>query len=179
MKLVVSSKKDMKKIKTLYNTAFPKDERTLPFFIMKNKVNMGKAKMLSLYDDEDNFAGFAYLIEGERAIYLSFLAINYNGRGKGMGTFVLKELKKIYAGKPVFLALETLDENAENYAERVKRHNFYLKAGLVDLPYIMREKHVIYMTMGTDVKITPDDYNIPVNRFLGFFWKKFVNTEMY
>ncbi len=179
MKLVVSSKKDLKKIKKLYNTAFPFDERTLPFVIMKNKANKGKAKMLSLYDDAEAFAGFAYLIHGEKAVYLSFLAIDYKARGKGMGTFALKELKRIYAGKPIFLALEILDKNAANYEERVKRHNFYLKAGLFDLPYMMREKSVIYMTMGTDTSITPDDYNIPVNRFLGSFWKKFVYTKMY
>ena len=51
----------------------------------------------------------------------------------------IEALKKQYHGSRFFLALETLDKAADNYEQRVKRHSFYEKCGLSDMPYKLKE----------------------------------------
>ena len=51
-----ANKKDYKRIKKLFISAFPPEERP-PFFILKSKAEKGKGDMLSIYDGEV-FIGF-------------------------------------------------------------------------------------------------------------------------
>ena len=61
------------KLKKLYNSAFPADERA-PFGIMMSRLNKGKAEMLTAFDG-DEFIGFAYVICRQEIAYLFYLAI--------------------------------------------------------------------------------------------------------
>ena len=99
--------------------------------------------------------------------YLFYLAIDDSQRGKGYGTKVMKLLQEKYMNFRLFLALETLDKNADNYNERVKRHNFYKRAGLTELPYHLREATVVYDIMGTNGKIEPEEYGALISDYIG------------
>ena len=160
-----AGKTDALKIKALYLSAFPPEERP-PFFLMRYGARFGNGDMLSVYDGEE-FVGFAYVVSDERAAYLFFFAIEERFRGKGYGSAVLLALKKRYAGKVLFLAREQLDERAENHPERVRRHRFYLKNGFSDLSVKIKEMTVIYDTMGFGGDIEPRAYARLMKKWCG------------
>lgn len=155
---------DYRKISRLYRTAFPADERA-PMWFMALRSERENVDFWGLYAD-GKWVGLAYVISEGKASYLFYLALSEELRGKGLGSKAMESLKKHYAGQRLFLALEQLDESADNYAERQKRRQFYLKNGLKPLPLTIREATVTYDVMGTgDVK--PEEYESMMKKYLG------------
>lgn len=163
--LKIAGKSDIEKVKFLYLSAFPPEERP-PFFLMKHGAKHGNGEMLSAYDGEE-FVGFAYVVSDEGAAYLYFFAIEERFRGMGYGTSILSALKKRYSGMVLFLAREQLDESAENYGERVRRHSFYLKNGFSDLSVKIKEMTVVYDTMSVGGDIEPRAYARLMKKWCG------------
>lgn len=170
------SKDDNKEIKHLFLAAFPSDERP-PYFLLTWKVRRGKARMLVAKDD-NTFIGFAYLVCHLDMVYLFFLAVDENKRGCGYGSKILAALKEKYAGKRIFLAREPLDPEAENYVQRVSRHEFYLRNGLQDLPMKIKEGSVVYETMGIGGKIRPDEYRALIRSWGGMLLPRLIDMRM-
>lgn len=171
-----AQKADYKEIKRLFKSAFPAKERP-PFFIMKAKANQGKGEML-VARDNDTFIGFAYLVCYRDMAYLFFLAIDDSKRGMGYGSKILQKLKQKYNKKRLFLAREQLDKSSENYDERVKRHNFYLKNGFTDLPYKLKEANVTYDVMSNATMITPNEYDALISRWTGKLIGRFIDMRI-
>lgn len=144
------------KLKNLYNSAFPADERA-PFSIMMSRLKKGKAEMLTAFDG-DEFIGFAYVICHQGIAYLFYLAIEESKRGKGYGSLILSGVKKKYHGYRIFLAREQLDSSALNYHQRISRHTFYLRNGFKDLPLSIKEASVVYDVMSFGGTILPEEY---------------------
>lgn len=157
---------DFKKIKKLYNDAFPDDER-MPIWILGGKTYKKAVDFWSLYHDGKWF-GMAYVLNESNLSYLFYFAVSAEERGKGLGTAALQSLKRKYAGRCLFLALETLDEKAENYSERLKRRQFYLRNGLKPLDRQIREGKVIYDVMGTGGNVRPEEYESMMRNYFGF-----------
>ncbi|MDE7289982.1 MAG: GNAT family N-acetyltransferase [Oscillospiraceae bacterium] len=155
---------DYGKISRLYKTAFPADERA-PMWLLAWKSEKDYVDFWGLYAD-GKWAGLAYVISEGTASYLFYLALSENLRGKGLGSKALQSLKKHYSTQRLFLALEQLDESAENYEERIRRRNFYLKNGLKPLPLTIREATVTYDVMGTG-EIAPEEYESMMKKYLG------------
>lgn len=63
-------------------------------------------------------------VELQRYFISVYLAIDDKARGNGFGSGVLGALKEKYKGRNLFLAIEEIDEKAENYAERINRKKF-------------------------------------------------------
>lgn len=156
--------KDYKKISRLYRTAFPADERA-PMWYMAAKAENENADFWGIYADGE-WAGLAYVISEGTASYLFYIALSENLRGKGLGSKALQSIKKHYGGQRIFLALEQLDESAENSEERIRRRNFYLKNGLKPLPLTIREATVTYDVMGTG-DVQPEEYESMMKKYLG------------
>jgi len=171
-----AAKSDYKIIKRLFVKAFPPEERP-PFFMLKNRAQKSKGEMLSVYD-ENEFIGFAYIVSRLDVAYLFYFAIEESKRGQGYGSAVLSELQKRYNGKRLFLAREQLDETAENYDERVKRHKFYLKNGCYDLPVMIKEANVIYDVMGVGGIVTAEEYDMLMTQWCGRFMRRFVDMRI-
>lgn len=167
---------DYKRIKNLYKKAFPIEERAPFFMIKKNAIN-GKASML-VVKDRDEFIGFLYLVCHLDMAYLFFFAIEPDKRGKGYGSIVLGKLKEKYAGKRLFLAREQLDENSNNYEERVKRHEFYLRNGFEDLPCKIKEAGVIYDVMGIGGNISALEYDGLISSWAGKWIRRIVDMRI-
>ncbi len=176
IKLEKAEKRDFKLVKPLFISAFPKEERP-PFFMMKRGVKKANGDLLIARDGED-FVGFAYVIAGENSAYLFFLAISDNCRNNGYGSQVLSALREIYYDKSIFLAREMLDENSDNYADRVRRHGFYLRNGFRDLPVKIKEADVIYDVMGTG-NVEPSDYEEIMRTWCGKFYCRLVDLRMF
>lgn len=155
---------DYGKISRLYKTAFPADERA-PMWLLAMKSEKDYVDFWGIYSDS-KWAGLAYVISEGTASYLFYLALSENLRGKGLGSKALQSLKKHYAAQRLFLALEQLDKSADNYGERIRRRNFYLKNGLKPLPLTIREATVTYDVMGTG-EIAPEEYESMMKKYLG------------
>lgn len=171
-----ATKDDYKFIKPLYISAFPAEERP-PFFILKGKAKKGKGDIIAVYDGHI-FVGFASLICYLDMAYLFFLAVCEDKRGRGYGSVILDELKKKYDGKRLFLAREMLDENSENYGERVKRHSFYIKNGFIDLPIKIKESTVVYDVMGIGGSIGAKEYDELISSWSGKLLKRIIDMRI-
>ncbi len=173
---VENSRKEYARIKKLYKEAFPPEERA-PFFLLKRRAAQKKGDSWNVYDGS-RWIGWAYMIRYKDLAYVNYLAMDNLQRGKGYGVYVIEELKKKYAGQKFFLALEQLDPNAENYEQRVKRHAFYERCGLKELPYKIKEASVVYSIMGTGETVEPEEYNEMMDTFLGGFFTRLIDTRI-
>lgn len=176
LKLSKITKNDYKAVKKLYLSAFPREERP-PFFMLKSGVKKGSGDFFVAKDGEI-FVGFAYIVTHADLAYLFYFAIDGGLRGKGYGSAVLTELKEIYKGKRFFLAREMLEPDAENYSERVKRREFYLKNGFTDLPVKIKEASVTFDVMGVDCSVKKEEYDEMMTAFCGKLIRKLVDMRM-
>lgn len=176
MELIKVTKKlpEFKAVKQLYNEAFPDDERA-PFGLLMRKA--GKADFFAFYDN-GNWVGLTYIVRHNRLAYIFYIAITPKQRGKGYGTAAMKTLIEYYKDCRLFLALEQLDKTAENYDQRVKRHEFYKNCGLSELPYRIKEGNVIYDIMGVGGKVEPEEYRALIDNYLGWFMKRIVDMRI-
>lgn len=176
MELIRITKKlpDFKAIKQLYNEAFPDDERA-PFGLLMRKAK--KADFFAFYDGK-KWLGLTYIVRHGRLAYIFYIAITPEQRGKGYGTAAMKALIEYYSGCRLFLALEQLDKSADNYDQRVKRHEFYKNCGLSELPYRIKEGNVIYDIMGVGGKVEPEEYRALIDNYLGWFMKRAVDMRI-
>lgn len=165
LKRVKSSLPEYKQIKELYLSAFPPEERP-PFFLLMSKTGREDVDFWSIYAD-GKWIGLAYVISKEKLSYLFYLAVSETERGKGYGSAIIRTLRRMYDGQQLFLALETLDEAAPNYDERVKRRNFYMHNGLKPVDCQITEGGVTYDVMGTSEHLEPDDYTRMMNEYAG------------
>lgn len=164
LKKITKNTSDLKEIKKLYISAFPKEERQ-PFFVLNFKKKSPAADLLAAYNNGE-FVGFCYNVKFNDLVYVFFLAIKKEFRGRSFGTKMLTEIHKRYTDKRIFLAIEEMDEKAENYAERLKRKSFYERNGLHILNCKMHEAKVVYDVMG-NADITPNEYELLMDSYLG------------
>ena len=176
MELIGVTKKlpEFKLIKQLYNEAFPDDERA-PFNLLMRKAK--KADFFAFYDN-GKWVGLTYIVRHNNLAYIFYIAITPEQRGKGYGTAAMKALIEFYKDCRLFLALEQLDKTAENYDQRVKRHEFYKNCGLSKLPYQIKEGNVIYDIMGVGGKVEPEEYRALIDNYLGWFMKRIVDMRI-
>lgn len=156
--------KDYREISRLYRTAFPADERA-PMWFLTMKSGKENVDFWGIYADGE-WVGLAYVISEGSASYLFYLAMSEDRRGKGLGSRAMQSLLIHYEGQRIFLALEQLDESADNFEERQRRRKFYMRNGLKPLPLTIREATVTYDVMGTG-PVKPEEYESMMKKYLG------------
>lgn len=156
--------KDYKKISRLYRTAFPADERAPTWFLAMKSGN-DNVDFWGIYADRE-WVGLAYVISEGSASYLFYLALSESMRGRGIGSRALQSLLIHYEGQRIFLALEQLDEFADNFEERQKRRKFYMRNGFKPLSLTIREATVTYDVMSTG-NVSPEEYESMMKKYLG------------
>lgn len=67
----------------------------------------------------------------------------------------------------LFLAIERLDPAADNYDERVKRRDFYLRGGLLPMGMNVQEGSVVYELLGCGGKVAAEEYSALIADYLG------------
>ena len=122
---------ELLRIKRLYKCAFPIEERK-PFSIIRKMQKKGKTD-LWYFEDNGKFIGMAATINGEGEILIDYFAVAERARGQGLGTAMLKALIEHYKPKGVFLEIEIPYEHSKNYLQRMRRKEFYLRAGLYEM----------------------------------------------
>ena len=143
-------------IKKLYREAFPKCERK-PFSIIKKMTKAGKSDIW-YFSDEGGFAGFITTINGKDTVLIDYLAVSKKRRGQGLGSEMLRLFFEKYSGFGVFLEIERPDENADNNAERLRRREFYLRAGFTPMNTYAKLFGVDMELLGVNCQLDFDSY---------------------
>lgn len=115
------------RIYRLYRAAFPGCERK-PFRMIASMARRGKTDVWYA-EDEGRFAGFATTINDEELILLDYLAVARKRRGRGVGSRILQEMKKCYAGRGIFVEIESPFEDGPDRQSRLRRKDFYVRNG--------------------------------------------------
>lgn len=160
------SKKDKKRVKDLYYSAFPEEERC-PYIILLSKVRKNKADFFAVYN-QDVFVGLVYSIVFGDLVYIYYLAIEYGQRQNGYGSKLLSDMKEMYINKRIILMAETLDPTSDNYIERVNRNKFYKKNGFYYQGYTIYEFGVTYDMLGCSSTIVKkEDFRELIKNYFG------------
>lgn len=142
------------RVQELYEKAFPAEER-VPLEVLYKPWTHGDFRA---FLRGDIFCGLAFLLPDDKTCYLFYLAVEEEMRGLGVGSEILRQLKKMYEGKKIVLEMEVLDPDAENYGQRLLRDKFYQKNGLCHTGVIIEQCGVPYELMSTDARYTLSDY---------------------
>ena len=144
------------RLRLLYRSAFPKEERK-PFFVIRRMEELGKTDVW-YFEDNGAFLGLATTINGPDKILIDYFAVAKRRRGQGNGTAMLKALIEHYSPKGVFLEIEIPYEDSGNYADRVRRKQFYLRAGLSEIGTSAKLFGVDMELLGVGVTMSFDEY---------------------
>ena len=168
-------KTDLQKIRALYITAFPEDER-IYFTLMKWRSHFACADFFGIYDN-DEWVGFFYLLHDQDLTYVYYFAIADAFRGKGYGSAALQALKTHYPGRRILLAIDPLDPTAADYELRVRRKGFYLRNGFEQLPMILNEaRNFEILAYGGTASI--EEYRHLLTEWRGWPLKKFMKYDI-
>ena len=162
---IKNDKSDIEKIKRLYNTAFPADERA-PFFILLRGAQKKNVDFFSCRDG-DEWVGFLYVVNRLDLSYVFYFAVDDNMRGKGCGTAILRSAQEYYKDRRLFLAIEEIDEKYGNYDQRVRRLHFYENAGFIHTGQKMQEANVIFDLMSINGRVRNKEYRDLMRTFMG------------
>ncbi len=171
------ARKYKKQVKKLYRSAFPANERA-PLFLLLLRTDNGRD---SFYAVEDNgrFIGLVYTISTAELVYVFFLAVTEEMRGKGYGTGILAQLKEMHGDKTVCLMIEDPEEpDAENMDERINRLEFYQRNGFERLYIKINEAGVNYELLGTDASVTQAAFLGMMKDWLGSFLFRIIYRKM-
>ncbi len=127
MILKTAENNDICKLKELYEEAFPANERK-PFHVLEENQKKGVTDILALTDEK--FVGLVITVNYKDMVLIDYFAVDSFARGSGIGSKALELIRQRYAGKRVFLEIETPDESSANNEQRIRRKSFYLRNGL-------------------------------------------------
>lgn len=140
------------KVKNLYHTAFPKEER-IPWPLVRLSA-MRRGVDLTAFLDGDTFCGFTYSVTTDDLHFLLFFAVDDTLRSKGYGSAILSMLKEEYG--TVVLNIEPFVDDAPNLPERKHRYGFYRHNGFYDTGYHVWEVGGMFRVLSTK-----EDLDIP------------------
>ena len=160
-----SKSPDFRNVRQLYMRAFPDEERA-PFLMLMLKAKKKGVDFWSVSCDGE-WTGLLYIVNHRDLSYVFYIAVSEEFRGQGIGSAILRAAQKIYKGRRLFLAIEQLDENAENYGQRVDRRNFYLRNGFTELHRKLREGNVTYEILGTGGDVRAEEYEALMKNYAG------------
>lgn len=157
-----------KKVIKLYNEAFPKEER-ISTLLLKLLARKNKAKFYGIYDNE-KFVGLIYNIYYKDIVFIFYLAINKELRGQGYGSKVLEFIKQKYSKHRIILCIEKVYEKSDNYKQRMKRKEFYIKNGFKDANYTIKEKGILYEMLyynESDKRVSLQEFEEMMKKYFG------------
>ena len=127
-----------KKVASLYEAAFPVEERLPLWQLSWNSLKNGQSFLA--YFDQEVFIGFTYAICTDNLVYLLFLAV-----------------KEESGGRPCVLTIEPMDEEqVSNRGQRLKRLAFYERNGYQALNHFYFEGTERYQILTTDRSLSLD-----------------------
>ncbi|MDU7942566.1 MAG: GNAT family N-acetyltransferase [Streptococcus salivarius] len=142
-----------KKVASLYEAAFPVEERLPLWQLSWNSLKRGQSFLA--YFDQGVFIGFTYVICTDNLVYLLFLAVEESKQSQGYGSQILAQVKKEARVRPCVLTIEPMDEkDASNRNQRLKRLAFYERNGYQLLKHFYFEGTERYQILTTDKRLS-------------------------
>lgn len=155
LKIDESVKEDISK---LYLSAFPIDERPPLDWFLRCLYECENNHAFAYYDN-DEFIGFSEITIFEDIVYICYLAVSPIHRNKGYGTQILDNIKQKYNGYTILLCFEEVDEKYDDYLNRKRREDFYIRNGFINNDLKTKEGPVIYQSSRIgDKKVNFDQY---------------------
>lgn len=130
---------------------FSKKER-YSFWVLKLCARSKNVEFNAIYENEE-LIGMEYILKHENTIYLFYLAVNNQYKGRGYGSQVLKDLIKRYKEKVIILCTEKPDRNCKDIKSR--RKEFYIKNNFYSTDTIIK-----YMGVEFEVLCTSNNFVI-------------------
>lgn len=147
----------------LYRSAFPKAERR-PFSTIRSMSKTGQVDVW-YFEEDGQFAGLATTVNGDNNLtLLDYFAVSEKNRDKGWGSKIIPMIMEQYQGRHLFGEIEALDPAADNYENRKRRKQFYLRLGLV-----ARDIYVRFF--GVEMEILTTGYPITYQEYEDFYRK--------
>ncbi len=119
------------KIRRLVLGSFPGNERP-PFSLLLMRTKLPDAEFLAFYE-KGELCGITVTIQNDEAVLLSYLAVCEEKRSRGIGSELVKYIKKRHAGKTIIADIEALDPHCADIGDRVRRKRFYIRNGFNEL----------------------------------------------
>ena len=169
---------DWQKMKRLYRKAFPANERK-PFGLIKQKAKGSESDVFMLCENGE-FMGLAITMMAEDLVLLDYFAIHEKKRGSGFGSKALRLLREQYAGKRLFLEIESVYEKTDSLEEmqtRKRRKSFYLQNGLTEVGVMAKLFGVNMELLGFDCKVTFEEYRGLYRKIYGTWAEKNVKES--
>ena len=138
-----SRKGDIEKAEQIYLSAFPDHERAPFSHLLADPTGHIETDCLR---ENGKVTGMACRLITENCEHISYLAVEENARGRGLGTRFLSALLEKAGSRTVIADLEVPCPGASNFIQREKRLRFYKNAGF-------RETEVRYRWRGEDYMI--------------------------
>ena len=170
LKTVVVRKglKEYNEIKSLICRAFPKNEQ-IPIWLL-HMLALRKSVDFLAYYDGDLFCGISYTVCNNGLVFVLYLAVNDKIRSKGYGSAILQCIKQRFSNKALVLNIEPLCPNSDNYAQRVKRFEFYVKNGFFDTHYQISDSSDTYQILATTEQFSIKEYKSAIKQLsLGLY----------
>lgn len=144
-----------KKVASLYEAAFPVEERLPLWQLSRNSLKRGQSFLA--YFDQEVFVGLTYTIYTDNLVYLLFLAVEESKHSQGYGSQILAQVKEEAGGRPCVLTIEPMDEEqVSNRGQRLKRLAFYERNGYQLLKHSYFEGAERYHILTTDRSLSLD-----------------------
>lgn len=140
---------ELVQVQALYESAFPIEEH-LDWQWLLEQVNQDQADFMAYYDGND-FIGFTYSLKSVTSYYLLFLAVSENYRSKGYGTQILSAIANVAGDRPIFLVIEPIEKQVDNFQQRQRRLAFYEHNGYQILPYYYYENDEKYQVVSNQI----------------------------
>ena len=138
-----------KKVASLYEAAFPVEERLPLWQLSWNSLKNGQSFLA--YFDQEVFIGFTYAICTDNLVYLLFLAVEESKQSQGYGSQILAQVREEAGERPCVLTIEPMDEeDVSNRTQRLKRLAFYENNGYQSLNHFYFEGKERYQILITD-----------------------------
>ena len=169
MNITAKISEDNEKAKKLYMQSFPENEQ-LPWWLLRF-LTVRKGIDITAYYDKKDFCGFTYTVTNDNIVFVLFFAVKYELRSKGYGSAILRYLKDNNPDKDILLNIELLDESTDNYADRVRRYEFYIKNGFYDTGYNIDEVGDTFRVMSTSESVDVSDYLEIFSKMSFGLWK--------
>ena len=156
----------------LYYDAFPPEDRVGLPLLHRLAANDG-VWFWACFDEAGGDSpaaapcGLVYVISAGASLYVLYLAVDAKQRSRGYGSRILQALRELHPGKDLVLEIEPLEEEAPNYAQRVRRLAFYQRNGFKLAGYDTLEEDMRHTILTTGETFDPDTFTKAVRASIG------------
>lgn len=168
IKQITAKEADNMQLRTLYETAFPQDER-IPWTDLMELIFSMQLDFSAYYEGEE-LIGLTIVQQRKAFNWFWYFAVPAHLRGQGIGQQILSLLIDKYRDSMNVMDMESSRQECDNAEQRKRRYGFYLRNGFRDTN-VYRRYGDIEMTilMNGEGTFTMNDWD-DIMRELRSYW---------